>query len=98
MSPILAVGYIFNLFLINATYSLVGLVLTLGLSALIYFLLSKNAGDNRKFIAQIIALAAGYVSGTVAIVNAPWSTPAFTLAAVMIEVLVFFIFLFIGRR
>ena len=98
MNPVLAVGYIFNLLLLNGVFGLVGVILVLGASAGAYFLFSKNAGDNKKYLAQVLALSIGYVAGVIGVFNADWSNGSLNFAALLLEPLVFFIFLSLGKR
>lgn len=77
---------------------MLGLILTMGISGLIYYVFSKNSGDNKKFLAQLAALAVGFLAGTFAVINAPWGSEGFTVVALILEPLVFFLFLAIGKR
>jgi len=98
MHPLLMATFLLNLLLINYVFGLFGLFLTIGLSFAAYYFVNKRPGDRSTFYAQKAAIATGHLVGIFAVANALWGDPLLTTVAIIVEVVVVFVFGSFGKR
>lgn len=98
MHPILMAGVILNVLVITTIYKVWGLLLSLALAAAIYKIIARDDREANKYRGTLAAIAIIYFVACIAIVKAPWSTPAVDAAAIIMELFVFLIFAALGRR
>lgn len=97
MHPLLIAGYLLNLLLINGVYGWLGLLGSIVVSGLIYYFMSKGKGVKAKHIANLVAFAAVYAIGVVAIFNAEWGNVILSAGILIMEIFVFAIFSAMSR-
>ena len=97
MHPILIITYIINQLFVLNVFGLLGIFLGILGSAAVFYFVSLGAGDNRKYWAQVLAVAFGHLVGLVAIYFAPWATPMSTGVAIIMELFVVAIFSMLGK-
>lgn len=98
MHPILVATFIVNTLIANSTFGILGLLGTLLGSGAVYAFISKNGRAKSKYWAQILAIVFGHIIGFIAVVKAPWASPLLVGTALIINILVIFIFTSLGKR
>lgn len=93
MKGILLVTYLVNIVAMVAAYGIIGLIISIGASALAYFGIQR-AFDHKQGLAENAAIAIVHFLGPFAI-NTLFGIPVLTLVIGILEVVLLFIFMLI---
>ncbi len=97
MHPILIAGYMLNLLLINGIWGWIALIAAVAASGGIYYFISNGKGPKFKHVGQLVAFAAIYLLGSIAIFQAPWGNIMVSAGVLIMEIFVFAIFAVMRR-